>query len=108
MKNRISLLLFTLFALLLCQPAAALDLQDAKSQGLVGEAPSGYLETVKSTPETKQLIKEINAKRKEHYQAIAKKNNTSLDSVEKMGGKKTLKKTPAGQYIKTDGKWKKK
>ena len=113
-KNRSTLVLFSLLSLFSIfiftrlQPAFALELQDAKAQGLVGETPSGYLEAVKSTPEADQLVKEINAKRKIHYQEIAKKNNTPLSTVEKMAGKKALEKTPAGQYIKAGGQWKKK
>ncbi len=73
---------------------------DAKSQGLVGETPTGYLEVVKANPETDKLI---NAKRKTHYQKIAKKNKTPLSKVEEMAGKKAMKKTPAGQYVKVGG-----
>ncbi len=111
MNNKITLFLFSLFSLvtlLLCQPVFALELQEAKTQGLVGESPSGYLETVKSTPKADQLIKEINAKRKTHYQKIAKKNKTPLKTIEKMAGKKALEKTLVGQYIKVGGAWKKK
>ena len=114
MNNRITLFLFSILSifgmvtLLLCQPVFALELQEAKTQGLVGESPSGYLEVVKATPEAGQLIKEINAKRKTHYQKIAKKNKTPLKTVEKMAGKKALEKTLVGQYIKVGGAWKKK
>ena len=51
--------------LLITQPAYAIDLQTAKSQGLVGETQSGYLSAVKSpSAETKALIESINLKRK--------------------------------------------
>ncbi|MCI5122173.1 MAG: DUF1318 domain-containing protein [Candidatus Electrothrix sp. AUS4] len=108
MKNTITLFLVCLFALLLCQPIFALELQDAKAQGLVGETPTGYLDVVKASPDAQQLIKDINAKRKTHYQEIAKKNKTPLDTVEKMAGEKALEMTPAGQYVKVGGKWQKK
>ena len=114
MNNRSTLFLFSLFTLfsiftlLLCQPVFALELQDAKAQGLVGETPSGYLEVVKASPEADKLIKEINAQRKTHYQEIAKKNNTPLSTVENMAGQKAMEKTPAGQYIKVNGAWQKK
>ncbi|WP_339136755.1 MAG: YdbL family protein [Candidatus Electrothrix sp. GW3-4] len=108
MKNTITLLLFCLFTLLLCQPVFALDLQAAKAQGLVGETPTGYLDVVKASPDAQQLIKDINAKRKAHYQQIAKKNKTPLSAVEKLAGQKAMEKTPAGQYVKVGGKWQKK
>jgi len=108
MKNTITLFLICLFALLLWQPVFALELSDAKAQGLVGETPTGYLDVVKASPEAKQLIKEINAKRKTHYQQIAKKNKTALSAVEKLAGQKAMEKTPAGQYVKVGEKWQKK
>jgi uncharacterized protein YdbL (DUF1318 family) len=57
-----------------------MDLDSAKSQGLVGETPNGYLEAVKSaTPEVNTLIKNVNSQR-----------------------------TKSGNYIKQNGKWVKK
>lgn len=106
MKNFVTLFLFSL--LLVCQPALALDLQTAKAQGLVGETASGYLAPVKATPDAQKLVKDINKKRKQHYRKIAEKNKTPLNTVEQMAGKKAMKKTPSGQYIKVDGSWRKK
>jgi uncharacterized protein YdbL (DUF1318 family) len=106
MKNIVTLFLFSL--LLVCQPALALDLQTAKAQGLVGETASGYLAPVKAAPDAQKLVKDINKKRKQHYQKIAEKNKTPLNTVEQMAGKKAIKKTPSGQYIKVDGSWRKK
>jgi len=106
MKKIITLILFTL--LLICQPALALDLKTAKAQGLVGETTTGYLAPVKPTPAAQQLAKAINAKRKQHYLQIAKRNKTALTAVEQLAGKKAIQKTPAGQFIKIGGVWKKK
>lgn len=104
--------LTTLFAvcLLLCTfTAAAVDLQSAKDQGLVGETPGGYLEAVKTPDaEVKQLIDSINTLRKQHYQKIADGNNTSLAAVEKLAGEKAMEKSAAGHYIKSGGQWKQK
>ena len=89
----------------------AIDLHSAKSQGLVGEQPSGYLGSVNSNPsaDVADLIKEINSARKSEYEKIAKRNNTQLDVVEKLAGKKAIEKTPAGQYIQLpSGQWTKK
>ena len=106
MKKAITLLLFSL--LLICQPALALDLQTAKAQGLVGETISGYLAPVKATAEAKKLVNDINGKRKQHYQKIAKSNKTPLSTVEQLAGKKAIAKTPAGQFIQVNGSWQKK
>ena len=84
----------------------ALSLADAKSQGLVGEQPSGYLGAVgQSTGKVDALIKDINAKRRNAYKDIASKNKTPLSEIEKLAGKKAMEKTPSGQYIKQGGTW---
>jgi len=93
-----------------CQSALALDLQTAKSQGMVGETPSGYLAPVQPSPsgEVKQLVQSINHQRKQEYNKIAQRNNTSLKAVEQLAGKQALEKTPQGQYILLNGTWNKK
>ncbi len=70
----------------------------AKDQGLVGETPSGYLAAVKSpSPEVSALIESINAKRKQKFKEIAARNNTSLQAVEQLAGKKAIEKINPGQ-----------
>jgi uncharacterized protein YdbL (DUF1318 family) len=89
----------------------AIGLEDAKRQGLVGEQPNGYLEAVVSNPsaEVKALIADINAKRRQQYQQVAKTNGTSLEVVETLAGKKAIEKTPPGQYVRSpSGRWIKK
>lgn len=96
-------LMFVTFA------SAALELHDAKQQGLVGETSSGYLEPVaRATPEVAALVKAINAQRRDHYQRIAEQNGISLTDVELLAAKKAIEKTPAGQYVQVDGEWRKK
>jgi uncharacterized protein YdbL (DUF1318 family) len=103
------LVLLTTCLLLIMQPAFALDLQQAKDQGLVGETTTGYLEAVSSpSPDVKALIQSINAQRKAKFQEIAISNKTSLETVEKLAGKKAIEKSDAGAYIKIDGSWQKK
>lgn len=95
--------------LLLALPAWPIDLQTAKSRGLVGESSSGYLEAVTTpTIETRDLIKSINDQRKQKYQEIAKRNKTSLQAVEQLAGKKAIEKSTPGSYIRLNGSWKKK
>ena len=89
----------------------AIDLQTAKSQGLVGEQPNGYLGSVKGQPtaDVAALMQEINAARKKEYQKIAKRNNTQLAVIEKLAGQKAIDKTPSGQFVKSpSGEWVKK
>jgi uncharacterized protein len=107
MKKIVPVIFLTL--MFLCSSAYGLELQDAKAQGLVGETSTGYLAAV-GTPDkaVSDLITSINGKRKQHYQGIAKKNKTSLDTVEQLAGKTAIGKTPAGQFIDTGAGWKKK
>ena len=107
MKSLIAL--FTTCLLLATQPVFAIDLQTAKDQGLVGETPSGYLAAVKApSPEVTALIDSINSKRKQKYQDIAARNNTSLEAVEQLAGKKAIEKSAPGSYIKLGGNWQQK
>lgn len=95
--------------LLIAQTAFAIDLQTAKSQGLVGESSNGYLEAVKApSAEVQALMKEINDKRKQKYLEIAARNKITLKDVEQLAGKKAIEKSEAGSYIKVDGTWKQK
>jgi uncharacterized protein YdbL (DUF1318 family) len=92
-------------------PSWAMDLHQAKSEGLVGEQANGYLGLVNpnASAEVKALINEINAKRKQEYQAIARRNNTELNVVEALAGKKAVERTATGQYVRLpSGKWVKK
>ncbi|MFP1679292.1 YdbL family protein [Alloalcanivorax sp. C16-2] len=93
-------------ALLLSVTAAALDLNQAKAEGLVGEQPNGYLGVVKATPAAVELVSDINEKRRAAYERIAKQNGITLDQVANLAGQKAIEKTPTGEYIKTPtGQW---
>jgi uncharacterized protein YdbL (DUF1318 family) len=99
-----------LLSLLLFIPLAAfaLDIDTAKSQGLIGEQPNGYLGLVVNNAEAKKLIDDINAKRKAQYAQIAERNNIDLHVVEKLAGEKTINKTKPGHFIFINGTWSKK
>jgi uncharacterized protein YdbL (DUF1318 family) len=104
-------LLLTLFIVVSMglNSAWAIDLGSAKSQGLVGETPQGYLAAVGNpSAAVKSLIKNINSQRKKQFDAIAKKNGTSLAAVEQMAGKTAIDKTRPGNYVQVNGAWKKK
>ena len=101
--------------MLLSQPLQAMDLQQAmtvlptaKSQGLVGEQPDGYLGIVKAEGDTAALVQLINNARRSEYQKLATANSLQLADVEILAGQKALNKTQCGQYILLDGKWVKK
>ena len=81
--------------------AFAITLDEAKQEGLLGERPDGYLGLVQtsSSPDTVQLMKDINRKRRDVYQDIASKNGTALSAVEALAGKKLLKKPRLGNSL---------
>ncbi|TMP38684.1 YdbL family protein [Pseudoalteromonas rubra] len=103
-----SKLLTTIAAACMSFSVFAISLDDAKSQGLVGETAAGYLGVIKGSSEVQKLVDEVNSKRKAKYQQLAKKNGISLSQVEAMAAKKTFAKTAPGHFVKVDGKWVKK
>ncbi|MDY0249176.1 MAG: YdbL family protein [Pseudomonas sp.] len=85
--------------------SAMSNLGQAKSAGLLGEQPNGYLGVVKAQGNAAEIARLINDARRAEYQRLAKDNNIQLTDVETMAGKKALEKTPAGQYIQLNGAW---
>ncbi|MGG5835812.1 YdbL family protein [Huaxiibacter chinensis] len=106
MKKR---LITGLLALGLSAQAFALSLNDARTQGRVGETLSGYIAPLRQDAETLALVKEINAARSESYQKLADDNNLPVDEVAKMAGQKLVARAQPGEYVKgINGKWMKK
>lgn len=99
----------TVLLLVLSPLAMALDLASAKTQGLVGEQPNGFLGVIKATPEAVELAADINAKRRAAYEEIARKNGITLEQVANLTGQKAIEKAAPGVYVQTpDGQWVKK
>ena len=89
--------------------AATLTLNDARTQGRVGETLSGYLAPIQQDAETLALVSRINAARTESYQKLADSNNLPVDEVAKMAGQKLVARAQPGEYVKgINGKWLKK
>ena len=104
-------LITTIGLLLLLQNAWAIDIRDAKEQGLVGEANSGYIAAVTSpaSAEVRALIADVNAKRKAEFEAAAKKTGTRTDQVAHRFYELAVQRTaPGGYYQDSSGGWKKK
>lgn len=100
-----------LISMLTVSVASASALTEPKAQGLIGEQADGYLGLVTQNvpPEIRQLVNEVNAKRKAGYQKIAAQQGTSLSEVEKVGGNTAIEKTLNGNYIRdANGTWRKK
>ncbi|MFK3658972.1 YdbL family protein [Scandinavium sp. NPDC088450] len=94
---------------LISQSVFALTLEQARSEGLVGETLSGYLAPLKQDKQTLALVKQINDARSESYQQLADSNNIPVDEVAKMAGQKLVARAQPGEYVKgINGKWLKK
>ncbi|MBW2289383.1 MAG: YdbL family protein [Deltaproteobacteria bacterium] len=93
-------------------PTAWADgLGDAKAAGWVGEQANGMLGIVDSSApaSTQALVESVNAKRREGYASIAKKNETSATAIAARAGERNIAKTQAGHYVKRSGEgWQKK
>lgn len=102
-------LVLALLLMLAALPAQAMSLSEARSQGLIGETPQGYVAPV-GTPsaEVRALVNEINAARRAEYQSIAKRTGATLPQVEAVTGQRLYQQVPAGTYLLVDGQWQKK
>ncbi len=100
-RHRFGASLVMLVSLLCSALVLAADLSELKAQGAIGERADGYLGLVQSEASlaARNLVEEINAKRKAEYQRIATRNSIALSEVEALAGKKTLEKTDIGGWI---------
>ena len=88
--------------------AWALDLDTARSSGLVGERLDGYIGAVSfsPSPDVLALVKDINNKRHAHYAEISKNNGQPLKVVEELAAQKVLSILKPGEYYMTpQGSW---
>lgn len=100
-----------LITMLTVSVAVASPLTKPKADGLIGEQANGYLGLVRQDipADVRKLVAEVNAKRKAGYQDIARKQGTSLESVELVGGNTAIEKTLPGNYVRdANGVWRKK
>jgi uncharacterized protein YdbL (DUF1318 family) len=97
--------------LLLLQNAWAIDIRDAKEQGLVGEANTGYVAAVQTpaSAEVRALIADVNDKRKKEFEATAEKTGATPLQVAYRFYEIAVQRTAPGHYFQdANGKWKKK
>lgn len=86
--------------------AQALMLDEARSQGRVGETLNGYLAPLRQDQETLALVERINKARTESYQRLADRNNIPVDDVANMAGQKLVARAKPGEYVRgINGKW---
>ncbi len=100
-----------LFTLLMASTASAyaIDLETARSKGLVGEVDSGYIAIPPGAgAEAQPLVGTVNQERRAAYADIATKNGVSLE----VAGQRTFEKRfpgfPAGTWVQVQGKWSRK
>jgi uncharacterized protein YdbL (DUF1318 family) len=100
-----------LLALPLAAPAFALELDQARASGQIGERPDGLVGAVSpnASAEVKALVDMINKARMDAYRAVAQKEGTALEAVQKVAGDKQLQTAArSGWYVMTaNGTWKK-
>lgn len=109
-KNILKPLILLTFMLSLANTAWALNIDDAKSQGLIGELSNGYLGLINnSNSEAKKLTEDINRKRRAAYAAKAKKAGVELKIIEIRIGERLQQRAKKGEYIqRSNGQWQRK
>ena len=86
--------------------ALGLSLEEAKTNGLVGEKTNGYLGVVTpGSPEAQALAADVNEKRRQAYHDIAARNKTPLQAVEALAGEKAIQNTKPGHFVEAPGGW---
>ncbi|EDT6684171.1 YdbL family protein [Salmonella enterica subsp. enterica] len=100
------LMLWVLTLSLLTPSVWALTLDEARTQGRVGETLNGYLVALKNDAETQKLVLDINHARRASYQQLADSNHLPVDEVAKMAGQKLVERAWPGEYVQgINGKW---
>lgn len=89
-------------------PALALDLQQARSNGFVGEKLDGYITTLPGAPaDASSLVADVNAQRREEYARISKEKGQPVDVVAKLAAQQIINNLPSGSMYQTSGGWQK-
>ncbi|HCB4369321.1 YdbL family protein [Salmonella enterica subsp. enterica serovar Abeokuta] len=100
------LILWVLTLSLLTPSVWALTLDEARTQGRIGETLNGYLVALKNDAETQKLVLDINHARRASYQQLADSNHLPVDEVAKMAGQKLVERARPGEYVQgINGKW---
>lgn len=101
-----SLLLVAALLLAATPVLAALTLDQARSQGRVGETLGGYLAAVANDAETQALVARINDGRQREYARLAEQNNLTTREVASIAGQKLVARAKAGEYVRgINGQW---
>lgn len=86
--------------------AAALDLQQARSTGQIGELNTGYVQALNNGGDAATLADDVNAKRRAEYSRISAANGQSVDIVARLAAGQIVKNLGAGaKYQDASGNW---
>lgn len=92
-------------------PALALDLDQARATGVVGERPDGLVGAVAPSPnaEVTTLVETINRARLDAYRGLAQKEGTPLEAVQAVAGERQLQAAARNGWFVMDagGRWRK-
>jgi uncharacterized protein YdbL (DUF1318 family) len=92
-------------------PALAIDLDEARAAGQVGERSDGLVGAVTPTAnaEVTALIETINRARLDAYRALAQKEGTPLEAVQAVAGERQLQAAARNGWFVMDagGRWRK-
>lgn len=97
--------------LLLLQNAWAIDIREAKTLGLVGEANTGFIAALKepASAEVRALVTKVNGKRKARFSETATKTGATPAQVAYRFYELAIERTAPGHYYQdSNGRWIKK
>jgi uncharacterized protein YdbL (DUF1318 family) len=90
------ILRFVFLLLLLCNvsvsQAFALDLQQARAQGMIAEQPDGFIRALSNSDEAAQLVREVNAARLAEYQRISQEKGQPVSVIGKIAAEEIARK----------------
>lgn len=104
MTSRLLTILSLVFALTAI-PAFAADLHSARAAGQIGEKADGFVTAL--DPSVKELVDEVNAKRRAQYADVAAKKGQTIEVVGAVfAGTIAAGLEPGAKYQGADGSWK--
>lgn len=91
------------------RPAFALTLDEARSQGLVGERPDGYIAAVQNAAGVQELVSSVNSQRRQQYERTAQETGRPRSEVEAVAGRTLIERAQSGWYVMgPNGDWRQK
>lgn len=108
MIRRVTLIIMlALIAVFAAAPALAANLDSLRASGVIAERYDGFVEIRRDgTAEARQIVEEVNAKRREIYRKRAEAQNVPVDQVGRVYAEQILEKLPEGVWFRTpDGRY---